>query len=99
MCYTLMVRFEWDPRKAQGNKLKHDVTFGDAAECFADSLAMLLEDHVHPDRLVLIGQSLSCRLIFTVYAERAEPEDQVIRIISARKATRTERRKYEEGDF
>jgi hypothetical protein len=85
-----------DPRKAQGNKLKHDVTFEEAAECFADSLAVFLEDRVHPDRLVLIGQSLSCRLIFTVYAEKA---DEIIRIISARKATRAERRPYEEGDF
>jgi len=87
------VRFEWDPRKAQDNRLKHGVTFQEAAECFADSLAMLLEDQVHPDRLMLIGQSRSCRLIFT------EQEGEVVRIISARKTTRAERRKYEEGDF
>jgi uncharacterized DUF497 family protein len=96
MCYIFSVRFEWDPRKAQSNKSKHDVTFEEAAECFADSLAMILEEATHPDRLVLIGQSQSCRLIFTVYAEKA---DELIRIISARKATRAERRTYEEGDF
>jgi len=90
------VRFEWDPRKAQINKRKHDVGFEEAAGCFADSLAMVLIDHAHPDRLVLIGQSPACRLIFTVYAEK---DADVIRIISARKATRAERRKYEEGAF
>ena len=96
MCYIYPVRFEWDPRKAQKNRRKHDVGFEEAAECFADSLAMVLTDREHPDRLILIGQSQSCRLIFTVYAER---DAEVIRIISARKATRTERRNYEEGDF
>lgn len=96
MCYISTVRFEWDPRKAQINRRKHDVSFEEAAECFADSLAMILTDHVHRDRLILIGQSRSCRLIFTVYAEKGA---DVIRIISARKATRPERRKYEEGEF
>lgn len=96
MCYISTVRFEWDPRKAQINKRKHDVRFEEAAECFADSLAMVLIDHVHRDRLILIGQSYACRLIFTVYAEK---HADVIRIISARKATRAERRKYEEGEF
>ncbi|HEX2688245.1 MAG TPA: BrnT family toxin [Kofleriaceae bacterium] len=90
------MRFEWDPHKAQVNKRKHEVTFEEAVECFADALAMILTDHAHPDRLILIGQSQACRLIFTVYAEK---NADVIRIISARKATRTERRTYEEGDF
>jgi uncharacterized protein len=91
-----VVRFEWDPHKAQVNKRKHEVTFEEVAECFADSLAMILIDRDHPDRLILIGQSQARRLIFTVYAEK---DADVIRIISARKATRTERKRYEEGDF
>ncbi|TMQ07846.1 MAG: BrnT family toxin [Deltaproteobacteria bacterium] len=90
------MRFEWDPSKAQINRRKHEVSFEEAAECFADSLGMILTDHVHADRLILIGQSQSRRLIFTVYAER---DADVIRIISARKATRAERRTYEEGEF
>ena len=90
------MRFEWDPHKAQLNKRKHEVTFEEAAGCFADALAMILTDHGHPDRLILIGQSQTCRLIFTVYAEK---DADVIRIISARKATRAERKAYEEGDF
>jgi uncharacterized protein len=96
MCYISWVRFEWDPRKAQLNQRKHEITFAEAAECFADSLAMLLNDPVHAERLILIGQSRSHRLIFTVYAEK---HHDIIRIISARRATRTERRAYEEGDF
>jgi uncharacterized protein len=90
------VRFEWDPRKAQINQRKHEVSFAEAAECFVDSLALLLNDPVHADRLILIGLSRSHRLIFTVYAEK---HHDIIRIISARKATRTERREYEEGGF
>jgi uncharacterized DUF497 family protein len=90
------VRFEWDPHKAQSNKRKHGVTFEEAAECFADSLAMIVEDLEHAERLILIGQSQSSRLIFTVFAVK---DGDVIRIISARRTTRAERRKYEEGDF
>jgi uncharacterized DUF497 family protein len=91
------MRFDWDPRKAQENARKHDVTFEEAAECFADEDALDLEDPVHPERLILIGASRSARLIFTVYALRERGD--IIRLISARKATRKERRFYEEGDF
>jgi len=91
------VHFEWDPKKAQENQRKHDVTFKEAAECFADEHAVDLEDPAHPERLILIGVSMSSRLIFTVYALREL--GNVIRIISARKATRNERKTYEEGDF
>jgi hypothetical protein len=68
----LFAGFEWDPHKAQSNRRKHDVSFDEAAECFADSLAMVLTDHRHPDRLILIGQSMACRLVFTVYFTRPE---------------------------
>lgn len=73
------------------------MTFEEASECFADEDALDLEDTAHPERLILIGASGSARLIFTVYALRDRGD--VIRIISARKATRKERRAYEEGDF
>ena len=88
------MRFEWDPSRAAHNKRKHDVSFEEAAECFADPLALVLDEPDYPDRLILIGESPRRRLIFTVYVERATA---TIRIISARKATRTERRRYEEG--
>ena len=91
------MRFEWDPQKAQENSRKHDVTFEEAAACFGDEHALDLEDPMHPERLILIGLSGSARLLFTVYAVRGHGD--TIRIISARKATRDERRTYEEGSF
>jgi uncharacterized protein len=96
-CVTLIsVRFEWDTVKAAVNKRKHGVSFEEAAQCFMDPLAMILEDPGYPDRLVLIGASSRSRLIFTVYVER---DAGLIRIISARRATAMERKKYEEGDY
>jgi uncharacterized DUF497 family protein len=56
---------------------------------------LLLEDEVHPERLVLIGVSEKSRGLYTVFAELA---DDVVRIITARKATTRERRRYEEGE-
>ncbi len=76
------------------NKRKHRVSFEEALTCFSDPLALLLEDKRHAERLVLIGASRDSRVIFTVYAEH---DDDGIRIISARRATREERRTYEEG--
>jgi uncharacterized DUF497 family protein len=93
----LIVRFEWDPAKARENRRKHDVSFEEAVECFEDRLAMILEDVASPGRLILVGMSRSSRLILTVFVEKHEAE--TIRIISARKATRGERRRYEEGNF
>jgi uncharacterized DUF497 family protein len=90
------VRFEWDSAKAQANHRKHDVSFEEASECFRDPLAVVDEDRRHPGRLVLIGESRSCRLILTIFAEI---DNDTIRIISARKATPRERRQYEESDF
>jgi len=89
------VRFEWDPAKAARNARKHAVSFEEARECFGDPLALVIDEPRHPDRLILIGESRSARLIFTVYAERSAG---VIRIISARKATRRERRRYEQDE-
>ncbi len=95
MKYTNAVRFEWDPVKAATNVRKHGVSFQEAAECFEDPLALVLDEPRAPERLILIGTSRSHRLIYTVYAERTAA---MIRIISARKATVRERREYEEGD-
>lgn len=89
------MRFEWDPRKAASNKRKHGVAFEEAATCFADPFAVLLEERKNPGRMILIGVSSSSRLIFTVYVELADDE---IRIISARRSTRRERSYYENDD-
>jgi len=90
------VKFEWDPAKAAVNQRKHGVSFEEAAECFQDPLAMVLDEPEHLERLILIGVSKRRRVIFTVFAERGPA---TIRIISARRATSNERRKYEEGDY
>jgi uncharacterized DUF497 family protein len=90
------VRFEWDPAKAAINKRKHGVSFEEAAECFMDPLALILDDPRYTERLILIGASRRRRVIFTVYAER---EAALIRIVSARRATANERKRYEEGDY
>jgi hypothetical protein len=89
------VRFEWDPSKAATNRRKHGVTFEEAAECFEDRLALVLDDPRYPDRLILIGESRKRRVVFTVYVEK---DTATIRIISARRATRHERSRYEEDE-
>jgi uncharacterized protein len=87
------VKVEWDPQKAASNKRKHGVSFHEAVTCFADPSGLLLEDEVHPSRLVLIAVSEKSRVLYTVFAELA---GDVVRIITARKATTHERRRYEE---
>jgi hypothetical protein len=86
--------FEWDPRKAASNHRKHGVSFDEAATVFMDPLAVAVADPVHDGRLILLGMSSSSRVLVVVHAEL---DDETIRIISARRATRHERRAYEEG--
>jgi uncharacterized DUF497 family protein len=91
-----MVRFTWDARKAASNVRKHGVSFDEAVTVFADPLAAMLEDAVDPDRSILIGRSAMGRTLLTVFVEISQ---DTIRIISARRATSHERRRYEEGDW
>ena len=89
------IRFEWDPRKAQSNKRKHGISFEEAQSVFFDEQGLLLEDPQPSDqeeRFILLGLSASLRLLVVVHALRHK---DVIRIISARKATRLETREYE----
>lgn len=91
------LRFEWDPRKAAGNRAKHKVSFEEALTVFGDPLGRITDDPRHlegEERLVLLGQSERRRLLVVMFTERGE----AIRLISARKATRGERRKYEESE-
>lgn len=84
--------FEWDARKAAGNLRKHGVDFADAATVFYDDLALTVPDERKPEELyVTIGTDAQGCVLVVVYAWRGES----IRIISARKATRSERRQYE----
>ena len=86
------MEFQWDPKKATRNRRKHGVSFDEAATAFDDPVAAYYPDALHSERFVMIGLSASEKLLYVVYAEvRAES----IRIISARKATKHERTRYE----
>jgi uncharacterized DUF497 family protein len=90
--------FEWDERKAALNKKKHGLSFEEAKTAFYDEDALLIHDPEHSeeeDRFILMG--LSARLRIAVVCHAYRKADQVIRIISARKATRGERQQYRRG--
>jgi uncharacterized DUF497 family protein len=93
----MSLQFTWDPRKAAANLRKHGVGFPEAATAFADPLSLTIADPDHSvgeERFVLIGHSERRRLVVVAHVERGE----LIRIISARSATRPERKTYEEED-
>jgi uncharacterized DUF497 family protein len=88
--------FEWDPQKAIENERKHGVTFDEAATAFGDPFGVVVDDPRHSvgeARLALLGYSQANRLLAVMFTERGDR----IRLISARAATRRERRNYEEG--
>ena len=90
------LRFKWDPRKAAANRAKHKVSFEEAVTAFGDPLGRITNDPRHSEdeqRYVLLGLSERQRLLAVMFTERGE----AIRLISARKATRRERRDYEES--
>ncbi len=93
--------FEWDARKAGQNIRKHKIGFEDAKTLFNDPLLITFSDNRHSDgeeRLISIGSSVNRKVLLVVHTEREEGENTiVIRIISCRKATASERRAYEEG--
>jgi uncharacterized DUF497 family protein len=88
--------FEWDDAKAKANVRKHGVTFEEAVTVFLDELAVPLQKGEDPDRLIMVGESQLGRTILVVFTERVA--SGIIRIISARRATKRERRAYVEGD-
>ena len=91
--YNILMRFEWDPAKAQRNQARHQVTFDEAIEAFFDPNAVDDYDVTHSTtetRYNLIGLS-SRRLLFIVYSE---PAPTAVRIISARKAERKHQKIY-----
>lgn len=92
------MRFEWDPHKARANLKKHDVSFDEARTAFFDDFAIEFFDEEHAineDRFILLGMSSNAKLLVVCHCERAEGE--VIRIMSARKATRGEAAFYRGG--
>jgi len=91
------LKFEWDKRKAKTNLQKHGVNFEEASTVFGDPLANIFDDEEHSqdeDREIIIGHSTVQRLLIVFFTERAK---DLIRIFSARKATKKERKDYEEN--
>jgi len=85
------MRFDWDPAKATGNLRKHGVSFEEAQSVFYDEFAIQFFDDDHSnieERFLMLGLSAQARLLLVCHCER-EPEN-VIRIISARRATKRE---------
>lgn len=93
----MLLRFDWDVKKAVSNVAKHGVTFEEANTVFGDPLAVIFDDQDHSQdeiREIIMGHSVLGRLLLVSFTER---DKMVVRIISARKATRGERKDYEEG--
>lgn len=92
----MSLEFEWDDKKAKQNLKKHRVSFEEASTVFGDPLALTIPDPVHSvdeDRWITLGESNRQRLIAVSFTDRGNR----IRIISARLATRQERKNHEEG--
>ena len=90
------LRFEWDPKKAAANLVKHSVSFEEGLTVFANPLARIFDDEEHSieeEREIIIGHSTKHRLLLVCFTAR----EAAIRILSVRKATRRERQDYEEN--
>ncbi len=90
------LKFTWDERKARSNEKKHGVSFNEAETVFYDENARLLYDPEHSleeERYILLGMSDSLRLLLVCHLY--QESEEVIRIISARKATQRERKQYQ----
>ena len=89
------LRFEWDPKKDAANQRKHGVSFDEAITVFSDEHALLIDDPDHSEdeeRFILLGLSSALRTLVVCHCYREA--DSIIRLISARKATRSEREEY-----
>jgi len=94
-----MLRFEWDPVKARSNQRKHGVSFEDAMLVFEDPYAMFAQDRndeAGETRWQAIGMVGGLVVLLVAHTVREEGEDEIVRLISARRATREERGQYEQ---
>jgi uncharacterized DUF497 family protein len=90
--------FEWDDPKAESNERKHGVPFAEAITVFADPLSLTGFDPGHSDdedRFITMGTSTAGRLLIVSHTDRGDK----VRLLSAREASRRERRDYEDGNF
>jgi uncharacterized protein len=93
----MSVKFEWDDDKAKTNLKKHKVSFDEASTAFGDPFARIFYDEGHSaqeNREILVGHSVLNRLLLVSFTERGQ---DLVRIISARVATKNERKAYEEN--
>jgi uncharacterized DUF497 family protein len=94
-----MIRFEWDPVKARANQRKHGVTFEDAMHVFEDPDALFEQDRADEAgelRWRALGLAGGVILLLVAHTVREEGDDEIIRLISARRAIRKERNRYDE---
>jgi uncharacterized protein len=89
------VKVAWDDKKSRANLAKHGVSFEEAASSLLDPFALEAPDIQDPRRTIVIGMSARTRILFVVTLMQ-DPHD-IVRIISARKASRSQRRLYEEA--
>lgn len=95
--YHESMKFTWDPEKAKSNLKKHKISFDEAISVFHDPMAKIAEDPDHSveeDRFLLIGHSSKANLLIVVHIYKED--DEKIRIVSARKATKREKKDFEE---
>lgn len=93
-----MVKFDWDSTKAASNKKKHNVSFEEAQSVFYDDFAIQFYDEQNPeteDRFLMLGLSNESKLLLVCHCEKEDGD--IIRIISARKATKNESKLYTGG--
>jgi uncharacterized DUF497 family protein len=91
------MKFEWDPQKAVSNLRKHGVSFHEGASVLADPLSITYHDPDHSvseQRFITVGISRAGQVLMVAHTDRGDR----VRIISARRTTRQERRHYEEGE-
>ena len=91
----MALSFEWDPAKAASNLAKHGVSFESAATAFGDPRALTIPDPAHSQmesRFILLGQTSHALIVVVVHVQRGDR----IRLISARRASRKERKMYAE---
>jgi len=92
----MSLRFEWNDKKARLNIRKHGIAFEEASTVFGDPLSITIPDTVHSideDRFISIGTSVNDKLLVVVYTDY----NDIVRLISARKATGNEKKQYENG--
>lgn len=95
--YHIIMKFEWDAEKAEKNIKKHGVSFEEASSVFYDDNALMRDDPDHSeeeDRFIILGMSEAANVLVVCHCYRMS--DEIIRIITARQATRLETKQYNE---